>query len=64
MVKTKKPKMRVPRAKPQIKHKSIKDYNRKIGDIELIKCSKCGQEVFMAITVNKQEFCMGCANEE
>lgn len=56
--------MRVPRAPPSKRHTSTKDYNRKIGDIELIKCSKCGQEVFMAITVNKQEFCMGCANEE
>lgn len=62
--KLKKPKLRIPVAKPGITHKSDKDYNRKVNDIELLECSVCGLQFFVVVTEKGIDLCFGCSNQK
>jgi len=54
------PKIRKPRAKPSVRHKSKKDYDRDDNQITAFKCHKCGAEFFTYPNYVKKPTCMEC----
>lgn len=56
-----KPKLRVPRAKPSVRHKTEKDYKRDDNRIKAFKCYKCGGQFFAyKMYDGKLPTCMEC----
>ena len=56
----KKPKLRIPSAKPPRRHKSKKDYKRD-SEVRHVKCSVCSSKFFTTmIESNKEPFCITC----
>lgn len=60
----KKPKQRIPVAKPSKRHKSEKDYDRKKNSIQMLVCSKCKKDFFAVVIDKGVGVCMGCFHEK
>lgn len=57
----KKPKLRIPRAKPQRVHSGKKKPSN-VGKVELLTCSKCKGEFFVVVSHKGTDLCLGCSN--